>query len=130
MITDESDFSFVRLCFPLISITILLTHTFLYCGAGEIITLQVSYKLNLKFKIYECLVTIYVKLIQYSISIYYSIYKCEGIYRALCNLDWYKLEPKNAKTFILLMIRASQPFRITAGKVFPLTMTTFCSVRL
>jgi len=56
--------------------------------------------------------------------------KCEEIYRALCDLEWYKLEPKKAKSLILLMIRTSQPFRITAGKVFPLTMTTFCSVRL
>lgn len=56
--------------------------------------------------------------------------KCEGVYRALCDLEWYKLESKKAKTFILLMMRTSQSFRITAGKVFPLTMTTFCRVRL
>lgn len=61
---------------------------------------------------------------------FYVHVKCEGVYRALCDLEWYKLEPEKAKTFILLIIRTSQPFRITAGKVFPLTMTTFCSVRL
>ncbi|XP_011704778.1 PREDICTED: odorant receptor 43a-like [Wasmannia auropunctata] len=93
VITEESDFSFARLCFPLIGITILLSHTFLYCGAGEIVIMQ-----------------------------------CEEVYRALCDLEWYKLEPKKARSLILLMIRASQPFRITAGKVFPLTMTTFCSL--
>ncbi|XP_011861770.1 PREDICTED: odorant receptor 43a-like [Vollenhovia emeryi] len=93
VITEESDLSFARLCFPLVSITILLTHTFLYYGAGEFITIQ-----------------------------------CDGVYRALCDLEWYKLEPKYARTFILLMRRTSQPFRITAGKVFPLTMTTFCSL--
>ncbi|KAG5314178.1 OR13A protein, partial [Acromyrmex insinuator] len=43
VITEGTDFSFARLCFPLIGITILLSHTFLYCGAGEIITMQVSY---------------------------------------------------------------------------------------
>jgi len=65
------------------------------------------------------------------IYIYIYIYvKCEEVYRALCDLEWYKLEPRKAKSLILLMIRTNQPFRITAGKVFPLTMTTFCSVRL
>jgi len=45
-VIEESGFSFAQLCFPLISITILLSHTFLYCGAGEIVTVQVSYKFN------------------------------------------------------------------------------------
>ncbi|XP_020295864.1 uncharacterized protein LOC109860879 [Pseudomyrmex gracilis] len=53
---------------------------------------------------------------------------CERVYRAMCELEWYKLKSKHARTLILLMIRANQPFRITAGKIFPLTMTTFCSL--
>lgn len=65
-----------------------------------------------------------------NMNMLYIRVKCEGVYRAMCDLEWYKLEPKKAKTFILLMIRASQPFRITAGKIFPLTMTTFCRVRI
>ncbi|XP_032685209.1 odorant receptor 43a-like [Odontomachus brunneus] len=93
VITEKGNITLARLCFPLIGITILLTHTFLYCGAGEIIISQ-----------------------------------CEGVYRTMCNVKWYKLEPRKAKSLILLMIRAHQPFRITAGKIFPLTMTTFCSL--
>lgn len=61
---------------------------------------------------------------------YAYVDKCDAIYRAMCNLRWYKLESRQAKNLILLMIRASEPFHITAGKVIPLTMTTFCSVRL
>lgn len=56
--------------------------------------------------------------------------KCEAVYSTICNLEWYKLEPRKKKYLILLMIRANEPFRISAGKIFPLTMTTFCSVRL
>lgn len=56
--------------------------------------------------------------------------KCESLYRAICDLEWYKLKPKEARNLILLMRQANQSFRITAGKIFPLTMTTFCSVRL
>lgn len=56
--------------------------------------------------------------------------KCEAIYRAICDLKWYKLESKEGRTPILLMMRANEPLRITAGKLFPLTMTMFCSARL
>lgn len=51
------------------------------------------------------------------------------MYRAICDIEWYKLEPKQAKNLILLTMRANEPLRITAGKVIPLTMATFCSVR-
>jgi len=56
--------------------------------------------------------------------------KCNAVYRALCDLEWYKLESRKARNFIMLMIRTYQPFHITAGKIVPLTMATFCSVSL
>lgn len=59
----------------------------------------------------------------------YMHIKCEAICRAIHDLEWYKLESRKARNLILLMTRASEPFRITAGKIVPLTMTTFCSVR-
>lgn len=67
---------------------------------------------------------------RYLYVIMYVNVKCDAIYCALYNLDWYKLKSTEARNLILVMIRASEPFRITAGKVIPLTMTTFCSVRL
>ncbi|EGI70759.1 hypothetical protein G5I_00442, partial [Acromyrmex echinatior] len=56
--------------------------------------------------------------------------KCNAVYRAMCDLKWYKLDSRKARSLILLMMRAKCPFSITAGKIFPLTMATFCSVRL
>ncbi|KAM0732895.1 Odorant receptor 13a [Formica fusca] len=56
------------------------------------------------------------------------IEQCEAICCALYDLNWYKLESRKARCLILLMIRASEPFRITAGKIIPLTMTTFCTL--
>jgi len=56
--------------------------------------------------------------------------KCNAVHRAICDLEWYKLESREARNLIILMIRAHQPFHITAGKIIPLTMATFCSVRL
>ncbi|XP_029168650.1 odorant receptor 22c-like [Nylanderia fulva] len=80
-------------CYMAVAALILLSHTFLYCGAGELITQQ-----------------------------------CNAAYRALCELEWYKLEPRKARNLIILMMRINEPFRITAGKIIPLTMTTFCSL--
>ncbi|XP_011704772.1 PREDICTED: odorant receptor 43a-like [Wasmannia auropunctata] len=71
----------------------MLMTTFLYCGAGELVTEH-----------------------------------CNAVYRAVCDLEWYKLESRKARSLILLMIRAGYPFRITAGKIIPLTMATFCSI--
>ncbi|EFN70662.1 hypothetical protein EAG_03851, partial [Camponotus floridanus] len=52
----------------------------------------------------------------------------DAVYRTICDLEWYTLESRKARNLILLMLLAKEPFRITAGKILPLTMTTFCSV--
>ncbi|XP_020288341.1 odorant receptor Or2-like [Pseudomyrmex gracilis] len=54
--------------------------------------------------------------------------QCESIYRAVYNCEWYTLEPEEARTLILLMIRTNKPLYITAGKMFPMTMSTFCNL--
>ncbi|XP_067206051.1 odorant receptor 82a-like [Linepithema humile] len=54
--------------------------------------------------------------------------ECEAVYRALCDLEWYTLEPSESRALILITIRASKSFSITAGKIFPLSMATFCNV--
>ncbi|XP_018303875.1 odorant receptor 43a-like, partial [Mycetomoellerius zeteki] len=54
--------------------------------------------------------------------------QCNAVYRTMCDLEWYKLESRKARSLILLMMRAQYPFCITAGKIFPLTMATFCSI--
>ncbi|KAL6266487.1 hypothetical protein P5V15_003336 [Pogonomyrmex californicus] len=56
------------------------------------------------------------------------IKQCEAVYHAVCDLEWYNLNSKKARNIILLMIRTSHPFRITAGKIVPLTMASFCSI--
>ncbi|XP_011861750.1 PREDICTED: odorant receptor 13a-like [Vollenhovia emeryi] len=91
--SKTNDIPLSRVLYVMVGVTTLLVHTFLYCGAGELVTEQ-----------------------------------CEAIYRAIHDLKWYKLESRKAKSLILLMTRASEPFRITAGKIVPLTMTTFCSL--
>ncbi|XP_039307805.1 odorant receptor 43a [Solenopsis invicta] len=82
-----------KIYISIMAIITLLMNTFLYCGAGEIISEQ-----------------------------------CNTVYRAMCNLEWYKLESRKARNLILLMMRARHPCCITAGKIIPLTMATFCNV--
>ncbi|XP_072751892.1 uncharacterized protein [Anoplolepis gracilipes] len=95
VVTDKkiSNAGLPQVCYMAVAALILLSHTFLYCGAGELIAQQ-----------------------------------CNAVYHAICDLEWYKLEPKKARTLIILMLRTNEPFRFTAGKIIPLTMTTFCSL--
>jgi len=39
------------------------------------------------------------------------------------------MNPKVTQNLLLLMIRGFKPVYLTAGKIFPLTMITFCNVR-
>ncbi|XP_067206066.1 odorant receptor 22c-like [Linepithema humile] len=54
--------------------------------------------------------------------------ECKAVYRVMCDLEWYKLEPRKSRALILIMIRTSEPFRITAGKIVPLSLATFSSL--
>ncbi|XP_070170259.1 odorant receptor 10-like isoform X3 [Polyergus mexicanus] len=54
--------------------------------------------------------------------------QCEKIYHAAYDYEWYTLEPKQAKSLILIMIRTNKPLHITAGKMFPMTLSMFCDI--
>ncbi|XP_025161022.1 odorant receptor 43a-like [Harpegnathos saltator] len=54
--------------------------------------------------------------------------QCENIHRAAYEYTWYTLDPKTSRSLILIMLRASKPLYITAGKTFPMTMATFCNL--
>ncbi|KAH0954192.1 OrU6, partial [Eciton burchellii] len=54
--------------------------------------------------------------------------QCDRVYYAICDQEWYFLDSRNAKDLIFLMIRARILPYITAGKIFPLTIATFCNL--
>ncbi|XP_018303732.1 odorant receptor 67c-like [Mycetomoellerius zeteki] len=58
------------------------------------------------------------------------IVQCNKIYYAAYNNKWYTLNSKTVEDLLLLMTRGSKSVCLTAGKVSPVTMTTFCSVSL
>ncbi|XP_039307921.1 odorant receptor 49b-like [Solenopsis invicta] len=56
------------------------------------------------------------------------ITQCDGVYKAACEYEWYNLEPSKAKNLLFIMIHTNKPLYITAGKLFPMTMSTFCNL--
>ncbi|XP_011706592.1 PREDICTED: odorant receptor 49b-like [Wasmannia auropunctata] len=54
--------------------------------------------------------------------------QCNRIYYAAYSNKWYTMNAKVTKNLLFLMIRGSKPIYLTAGKVFPVTMATFCSL--
>ncbi|XP_011861193.1 PREDICTED: uncharacterized protein LOC105558217 [Vollenhovia emeryi] len=54
--------------------------------------------------------------------------QCDKIYYAAYFNEWYTMDPRKAWNLILLMIRTSRPLYLNIGKVFPLTMATFCNL--
>ncbi|KYN30839.1 hypothetical protein ALC56_14650 [Trachymyrmex septentrionalis] len=71
---------------------------------------------------------IYITTYKFIVYGYVLYVKCEGVYEAACKYKWYNLEPKKAKTLMMIMIRANKSMYLTAGKLFPMTMSTFCNV--
>jgi len=56
------------------------------------------------------------------------IFKFNEIYHAIYDYKWYSIDPKEAKDLILFMIKVNEPIHLTVGKMFPVTMATFCNV--
>ncbi|KYN14690.1 hypothetical protein ALC57_13104 [Trachymyrmex cornetzi] len=59
----------------------------------------------------------------------FRIISCNKVYYAAYSSKWYTMDPKVAKDLLLLMKRDSKQICLTVGKMSPVTMATFCSVR-
>ncbi|XP_070170255.1 odorant receptor 43a-like isoform X3 [Polyergus mexicanus] len=58
----------------------------------------------------------------------FLVIQCNGIYEAVCQYKWYNVQPRQARNLLIMMIQAKRPLYLTAGKLFPMTMATFCSL--
>ncbi|XP_011646789.1 uncharacterized protein LOC105433274 [Pogonomyrmex barbatus] len=56
------------------------------------------------------------------------VIQCEGIYKAACEYKWYNMESKKAKNVLFIMMQAHRSLYLTAGRIFPMTMSTFCNL--
>ncbi|XP_011638856.2 putative odorant receptor 69a [Pogonomyrmex barbatus] len=54
--------------------------------------------------------------------------QCNKIYHAAYSNQWYIMDLKFTQDLLFLMTRGSKPIYLTVGKVFPVTMTTFCGL--
>ncbi|XP_018376933.1 PREDICTED: odorant receptor 43a-like [Trachymyrmex cornetzi] len=54
--------------------------------------------------------------------------QCDKIHYAVYSNEWYTMNAKNTRDLVLLMLRTSKPLHLNFGKLFPLTMATFCSL--
>ncbi|KAL6442582.1 hypothetical protein ACFW04_002615 [Cataglyphis niger] len=54
--------------------------------------------------------------------------QCEKVYYAAYDYKWYTLEPEKARNMIPIMIRANKTLHMTAGKIFPMTLSMFCNL--
>ncbi|XP_072752158.1 odorant receptor 4-like isoform X1 [Anoplolepis gracilipes] len=58
----------------------------------------------------------------------FLVAKCNEIYYAAYSNEWYLVDSKNSRNLLPLLIRGAKPIYLTAGKVFPMTMATFCGL--
>ncbi|XP_039307788.1 odorant receptor 43a-like isoform X2 [Solenopsis invicta] len=115
--------------YNLIMLIVLLHFVIVFCLSGFCLILEMDEVITAK--IYFSIVMLIILLMNtflYCGAGELLTEQCNAVYRAMCNLEWYKLESRKAKNLILLMIRARHPVCITAGKIIPLTMATFSSV--
>lgn len=63
-----------------------------------------------------------------NLKIFVLIYQCKNIGRMAYMADWYKLDYKIARSFILIIAQSNSVIKITAGKLFQLSIATFGDV--
>ncbi|XP_014475007.1 PREDICTED: odorant receptor 4-like, partial [Dinoponera quadriceps] len=54
--------------------------------------------------------------------------QCKKVGRMAYMTNWYELDHKTARSFILIIVRSNNVIKITAGKIFPLSIATFGDV--
>ncbi|XP_011135391.2 odorant receptor 43a-like [Harpegnathos saltator] len=111
---------------------LLLYFAILFCFQGFLIVDVVNQKGQLSLKqliwIVAAIVYILMHMCLYCVVGEILVIQSEKIYQATYEYPWYNKEPKVAKSLMLIMLRASKPLQITAGKTFPMTMATFCNL--
>ncbi|XP_011861763.1 PREDICTED: odorant receptor 43a-like isoform X3 [Vollenhovia emeryi] len=58
----------------------------------------------------------------------FLVAKCDEMNYAAYSNEWYSVDPKLARDLLFVLIRGAKPIYLTAGKMFPITMATFCNL--
>ncbi|XP_029672541.1 odorant receptor 49b-like [Formica exsecta] len=125
-------FDIVESTFTLLLLGLLLYFAILFCLHGFLIVavLTEGREMSMIRLIYLISVVLNVggHMCLYCVVGEILVAQCEEIYHAAYNYEWYTLKPEQAKSLILIMIRANKPLYITAGKMFPMTLSMFCNL--
>ncbi|XP_029672731.1 odorant receptor 22c-like [Formica exsecta] len=120
--------------FTLITLGSIIYFSIIFCLSGfALIVVITNEKINVMNFSRICymivaIIIVFMQMFFYCYAGELIIEQWEAVYHAVYDHEWYKWESKEAKNLILLMVRVQQPCGITAGKIVPLTMTTFCSL--
>ncbi|XP_067206072.1 odorant receptor 13a-like [Linepithema humile] len=77
---------------------------------------------------FACIVNAIVHMCLYCALGEILVGQCNEVYYAGYNVKWYSMDPKITKDLLIFLIRGNKPVYLTAGKIFPMTMATFCSL--
>ncbi|XP_071626196.1 uncharacterized protein [Temnothorax longispinosus] len=72
-------------------------------------------------------INIFTHMCLYCVIGEFLVIQCDGIYEATYHYKWYNLKPRQARNLLIIMMLANKPLHLTAGKLFPMTMATFCN---
>ncbi|XP_067209502.1 odorant receptor 10-like isoform X1 [Linepithema humile] len=118
--------------FNLMLLALLVFFAMLFCLQGFLIVSIIDGEGDLSYMricwLVSILINTFVHMCLYCVVGEILIAKAEGVYYAAYNYEWYLLEPKEAKNLLMIMIRAEKPLYITAGRIFPMTLSLFCSL--
>ncbi|XP_050445050.1 odorant receptor 43a-like [Cataglyphis hispanica] len=118
--------------FNLMLLALLVYFGILFCLQGFLIISMIDDGGNVSFVricwLVSVLINTFVHMCVYCVVGEILIEKCEGICYAAYEYAWYTLKPNEARSLMLIMIRAERPLYITAGKIFPMTLSLFCSL--
>ncbi|XP_071561890.1 odorant receptor 4-like [Temnothorax nylanderi] len=73
-------------------------------------------------------INIFTHMCLYCVIGEFLVIQCDGIYQAIYHYKWYNLKPRQARNLLIIMMLANKPLHLTAGKLFPMTMATFCNL--
>ncbi|XP_032681315.1 odorant receptor Or2-like [Odontomachus brunneus] len=104
----------------------------LFCLQGFLIVNVINQKGQLSFVqlgwFLAALICVLLHMCLYCAVGEFLVTQSESIHRATYKFAWYTIKPKAARNLTLIMLRANKPLYITAGKMFPMTMATFCNL--
>ncbi|XP_024885000.1 odorant receptor 49b-like [Temnothorax curvispinosus] len=117
------------------NITFLLLFTyfailFAFCGFSIITLFDEGNDLSLTRLVYfvSLIFNLFGHMCLYCALGEFLVTQCDEIYYAAYSNEWYSVDPKLTQDLLFLLIRGAKPIYLTAGKMFPVTMTTFCNL--